>query len=94
MAITKETITDKIEIVGEYKHLQVRKAIIIKEDGNEISRTAHRVAYTPGIIDDLTEDYVETDLSSEDSEVQAIANTVWTDDVKTKWKNNLESKKE
>ena len=49
MAITKETITDKIEIVGEYKHLQVRKAIIIKEDGNEISRAAHRVAYTPGI---------------------------------------------
>ena len=91
MAITKETITDKIEIVGEYKHLQVRKAIIIKEDDSEISRTAHRVAYAPGSINEISGDYEDTDLSSEDSEVQAVANTVWTDSVKTAWENKIKS---
>jgi len=78
MAITKTNEIAKIEVVGEYKHIQVRTDIIIKEDGNEISRTAHRVAYTP-----------DQDISSEDAEVQAVANAVWTDAVKTAWENKL-----
>ena len=81
MAITKETVVDKIEVVGEFKHLQVRRAIIIKEDDNEISRSAHRVAYTP-----------DQDVSAEDEEVKAVANTVWTDAVKTAWDEHLAAK--
>ena len=89
MAITKTNEIAKIEVVGEYKHIQVRTDIVIKEDDNEISRTAHRVAYTPGSVNEISGDYEETDLSEEDSEVQAIANTVWTDDVKTAWENKI-----
>ena len=75
MAITKTNEIAKIEVVGEYKHIQVRTDIVIKEDDKEISRTAHRVAYTP-----------DQDISSEDAEVQAVANAVWTDSVKAAWK--------
>ena len=89
MAITKTNEIAKIEVVGEYKHIQVKTDIVIKEDDNEISRTAHRVAYTPGSVNEISGDYEETDLSEEDSEVQAIANTVWTDDVKTAWENKI-----
>jgi len=88
MAITKETVVDKIEVVGEFKHLQVRTAIIIKENDNEISRSAHRVAYTPGTLND-SDALVATDISGEDATVQAVANAVWTDAVKTAWKNKL-----
>ena len=91
MAITKETAVDKIEVVGDYKHLQIRRAVIIKEDGNEISRTAHRVAYEPGSLDD-SNSLIDTDISDEDSEVQAVANVVWTDAVKLSWKNHLIAK--
>lgn len=80
MAITKTNEIAKIEVVGEYKHIQVRTDIIIKEDGNEISRTAHRVAYTP-----------DQDISSEDAEVQAVANAVWTDAVKDAWSAKIAS---
>jgi|TARA_R100001129_G_C5277187_1_gene235789 hypothetical protein len=80
MAITKETIVDKIEVVGEFKHIQVRRAIVIKEDGNEISRSAHRIAYAP-----------DQDVSAEDEEVKAVANAVWTDSVKAAWKTHKEN---
>ena len=89
MAITKTTEIAKIEVVGEYKHIQVKTDTVIKEDDKEISRTAHRVAYTPGTVNDLSGVYEETDLSSEDSEVQSIANLVWTDAVKTAWQNKV-----
>ena len=91
MAITKTTEITKIEVVGEYKHIQVKTDTVIKEDDKEISRTAHRVAYTPGTVNDLSGVYEETDLSSEDSEVQDIANLVWTDAVKTAWQNKITS---
>ena len=91
MAITKTTEIAKIEVVGEYKHIQVKTDTVIKEDDKEISRTAHRVAYTPGTVNDLSGVYEETDLSSEDSEVQSIANLVWTDAVKTAWQNKVTS---
>ena len=80
MAITKETIVDKIEVVGEFKHIQVRRATVIKEDGNEISRSAHRIAYAP-----------DQDVSAEDEEVKAVANAVWTDSVKAAWKTHKEN---
>ena len=89
MAITKTTEIAKIEVVGEYKHIQVKTDTVIKEDDKEISRTAHRVAYTPGTVNDLSGVYEETDLSSEHAEVQAIANTAWTDAVKTAWQNKV-----
>ena len=74
MAITKTTEIAKIEIVGEYKAVQVRTDTVIKEDDKEISRSIHRHVVHP-----------DMDISGEDAEVQAVANAVWTDDVKTAW---------
>ena len=80
MAITKETEIGAIEVVGEYKAVQVATDTIIKEDGTEISRNRHRHVVHP-----------DMDISGEDAEVQAVANAVWTDAVKSAWttyKNN------
>ena len=74
MAITKETKIEKIEVVGEYKAVQVATDTIIKEDGTEISRNRHRHVKHP-----------DDDISGEDAEVQAVANSVWTDAVKSAW---------
>jgi phage host-nuclease inhibitor protein Gam len=71
MALTEETVQDKIEIVGEFKHVQVRTATIIKRDGEEISRSFSRHVVAP-----------DTDITSESTEVQAICNAVHTDAVK------------
>jgi len=75
MAITKTTEIGKIEVVSEYKHVQVRTDTVIKEDGTEISRTFHRHVLQP-----------DMDISGEDAEVQSVANAVWTDSVKAAWK--------
>ena len=75
MAITKETIIGQIEVVGEYKAVQVATDTVIKEDGAEISRSRHRHGLHP-----------DMDISGEDAEVQAVANAVWTDSVKAAWK--------
>ena len=75
MAITKETIIGQIEVVGEYKAVQVATDTVIKEDGAEISRSRHRHDLHP-----------DMDISGEDAEVQAVCNAVWTDDVKAAWK--------
>ena len=88
MAITKQTEIAKIEVVGLYKAVQVATDIIIKEDGNEISRSRHRHALQCGTLDD-SNNLVETDISSEDAEVQAVANSVWTDEIKNSWKAKL-----
>ena len=80
MAITKETEIGKIEVVGEYKHVQVRTDTVIKEDDKEISRSAHRHVLTP-----------DEDISSQDDEVKAVCNAVWTDAVKAKWKTYQDS---
>ena len=85
MAITKEIIEDKIEVVGDYKTIQVRTATIIKEDGVELSRSFHRHALdcvSSVKNDDDTWTHTDTDVSGESSEVQGIANTVWTDTIK------------
>ena len=85
MAITKEVTEDKIEIVGNGKDLQVRTATVIKEDGVELTRSFHRhvvqcVSTVKNADDSFT--HTDTDVSGESSEVQAIANAVWTDEVK------------
>ena len=74
MAITKETEIAKIEVVGQYKAVQIATDTIIKEDEKEISRSRSRHVVHP-----------DMDISGEDAEVQAVANAVWTDDVKSAW---------
>jgi len=80
MAITKETEIAKIEVVGEYKAVQVASDTVIKEDDVEISRSRHRHVLHP-----------DTDISSENAEVKAVANAVWTDAVKDAWTAKLAS---
>ena len=80
MALTEETIQDKIEIVGQYKYIQVRTATVIKKDGTEISRSFSRHIVAPNISAD--------DLAKESTEVQGIANSVWTDEIKTAYAKN------
>jgi hypothetical protein len=86
MALTKETVEDKIEIVGDYKNIQIRTATIIKEDSVEINRSFHR--HTLACVlsvknDDNSWTHTDTDISGESTEVQAIANAVWTTTLKT-----------
>ena len=83
MALTEETIQDKIEIVGDYKIVQVRTATVIKRDGTEISRSFHRHSVTPDISAD--------DLANESTEVQAICNAVHTDAIKAAYATHLEN---
>ena len=85
MAITKTTEEDKIEIVGTGKDIQVRTATVIKEDGVELTRSFHRhVVQCVNTVknDDDSFTHTDTDISGESSEVQAIANAVWTTTVK------------
>ena len=84
MALTEETQQDKIEIVGEYKHVQVRTATVIKRDGVEISRSFSRKVLHPCTKTGST--WADTDVSSESTEVQGIATAVWTSAVKTAYK--------
>ena len=88
MAITKETEIAKTEVVGIYKAVQVATDTVIKEDGTELSRSRHRHVLQCGTLD-ASDNLVATDISGEDAEVQAVANAVWTDAIKTAWKNKL-----
>jgi len=81
MALTEETLEDKIEIVSEHKIIQVRTATIIKKDGVEIGRSFHRHAVTPN-----------SDTSGESDDVKAIAAQVHTDEVKTAYAASLTAK--
>ena len=74
MAITKETTIAKIEVVGEYKAVQIATDTVIKEDGVELSRSRHRHVVHP-----------DQDITGEDAEVQAVCNAVWTQAVKDAW---------
>ena len=82
MALTKTIEYDKIEIVGPFKCLQVRKATIIKEDGVELNRSFHRHLLHPGTVAAGSTALTVTDVSGEDAGVQAIFNAVMTDEVK------------
>ena len=86
MAITKETVVDKIEVL-EMGQVQVRTATKIMEDGNELNRNFHRHVVQPSVKNSDT--WEDTDISGEDAKVQAICNAVWTDDIKSAWKAKL-----
>ena len=88
MALAESIEYDKIEIVGQYKAVQVRKATVIKKDGKELTRSFHRYVLHPGTLD-ASDNLVDTDLSGEPAEVSAICNAVWTTDVKAAWKAKL-----
>jgi len=81
MALTKQTVTDKIEIVGQYNHIQVREAIQVLEDGQVISQSYHRYVVAPG----------ET---SNDSKVQAVIAAVHTPDVIAAYQQHLQEQSE
>jgi hypothetical protein len=80
MALTERTVDDKIEIVGDFKHLQIRQATIIERDGVEISRSFHRRVVGP--LDDV---------SGETAEVQALAAVVHTDEVKAAYQAHIDA---
>ena len=84
MALTEEKLNDKIEVVNRW-NVQVREATIIKKDGTELTRSFHRKVLTPGTLD-ASDNLVETNLSSEDADVKAIAEAAWTTQVKADYK--------
>ena len=88
MALTERFENDKIEVVGQYKAVQVRRADIVERDGVEIARTFHRHILKPGTLD-ADNNLVDTDISGQDADVQAICNAAWTDEVKEAWRLKL-----
>tara|TARA_R100000278_G_scaffold3981_1_gene6960 strand:- start:69 stop:332 length:264 start_codon:yes stop_codon:yes gene_type:complete len=82
MALTETTEYDKIEIVGPYKAVQVRKATVIKKDGTELTRSFERY-----VLDS------DADVSKEPAEVKAVCDAVWTDAIKDSWKKKQEADK-
>ena len=88
MALTERNENDKIEVVGQYKAVQVRRATVIERDGVEVSRSFHRHVLHPGTLD-ADNNLVDTDISGEDADVQAIATAAWTDAVKEAWRLKL-----
>ena len=88
MALAETIEYDKIEVVGQYKAVQVRKATVIKKDGTELTRSYHRYVLNPGTLD-ASDNLVDTDLSGEPAEVSAICTAAWTTAVKDAWKAKL-----
>ena len=95
MALTESIEYDKIEVVGQYKAVQVRKATVIKKDGTEITRSFERFVLNPGTLDE-SDNLVDNPLTKEPDgttdivdEVKAICNAAWTSDIKNAWKANL-----
>ena len=78
MALEKEVRYDKYEVVTEWKHIQVRTATIVKEDGVELSRSFHRHVLTP-----------DADVSGESDEIKGMASALWSDEVKAAWAEKL-----
>ena len=95
MALTESIEYDKIEVVGQYKAVQVRKATVIKKDGTEITRSFERFVLHPGTLD-ASDNLVDNPLDKEPDgttaiadEVKAVCNAVWTTSVKDAWKAKL-----
>ena len=88
MALAESIEYDKIEVVGLYKAVQVRKKNVIKKDGVEIASNFERYVLQAGTLD-ASDNLVDTDISAEPAEVSAICNAVWTADVKAAWKAKL-----
>ena len=89
MALTERFENDKIEVVGQYKVIQVRRATVIERDGVEINRSFHRHVLQPGTVAEGTSTLTDTDISGEDADVQAICTAAWTDAVKEAWRVKL-----
>jgi len=85
MALSESIEYDKIEIIGQYKTVQVREATVIKKDGKELARSFHRYVLELGTLD-ASDNLVDTDISSQPAKVQAICNAVWTDSLKSSYK--------
>ena len=95
MALAESIEYDKIEVVGQYKHVQVRKATVIKKDGTEITRSFERFVLDPGTLDS-DDNLVDNPLTKEPDgttdiadEVKAVCTAVWTGTVKVAWKEKL-----
>ena len=80
MALSESIEYDKIEVVGEYKAVQIRKSTVVKKDGTEIARSFNRYVLHP-----------DSDISGQPTEVQTICNVVWTQEIKDAWKAYQES---
>jgi hypothetical protein len=89
MALTESTVEDKIEVVGDHKHVQVRTATVIARDGTEISRSFHRHSLSCSTKSGDT--WADTDISDQSTEVQAICSAVWTDAVKTAYQTAMDA---
>ena len=96
MALTETIEYDKIEVVGQYKHVQVRKASVIKKDGTELTRSFERFVLDPGTLNHETDDLIDNPLLKEPDgttdiadEVKVVCNAVWTTTVKDAWKAHL-----
>ena len=95
MVLAESIEYDKIEVVGQYKHVQVRKATVIKKDGVELTRSFERFVLDPGTLD-ASDNLVDNPLTKEpdgttdiDADVKAICNAVWSTTVKDAWKAKL-----
>ena len=95
MALTETIEYDKIEVVGQYKHVQVRKASVIKKDGTELTRSFERFVLDPGTLDE-SDNLVDNPLTKEpdgttdiDADVKAVCTAVWSTTVKNAWKAKL-----
>ena len=88
MAITKETQIGKIEVVGKHKFVQVRTDTVVIEDGEELSRKYHRHALNCGTLD-ADNNLVDTVLTDEHADVQAVCNAVWTQSIKDAYRTFL-----
>ena len=95
MALTETIEYDKIEVVGQYKHVQVRKASVVKKDGTELARSFNRYVLDPGTLDG-DDNLVDNPLLKEPDgvtdipdEVKAICTVAWTPVVKVAWKTKL-----
>ena len=91
MALTETQVEDKIEVVGDHKHVQVRTATVIARDGTEISRSFHRHVLTCSTKSGDPLAWGDTDISDQSTEVQAICNAVWTDAVKTAYQTAMDA---
>ena len=87
MALTETQENDKIEVVNKW-NIQVRNATVIKKDGKELTRSFSRKVLVPGTLD-ASDNLVDTDISGEDADVQAICNAAWTTQVKADFKAHL-----
>ena len=95
MALTETIEYDKIEVIGQYKSVQVRKATVIKKDDVELTRSFERFVLDPGTLDG-SDNLVDNPLTKEPDgttdiadEVKSVCNAVWTDAIKASWKAKL-----